>query len=241
MSRASVVVDVQAVRLVVDDIGIRTQSIKNRLSDIPACTVGAVQTNLHTLEGVDAQADQVAHITVTACHIVHRAADVLTVGKGQFRPVFIKDVELAVDVVLYQQQSFLGHFFAVAVDQLDAVIIVGVVAGRDHDAAIEVVHAGDVGHRRRSGNVQQVGICAGGGQASDQTVLEHIGAATGVLTDDDTGRLVITVALTQGVVVPTEEAANLVGMVGSQINTSFTTEAIGPKILSHSCLPRSQK
>ena len=53
MSRASVVVDVQAVRLVVDDIGIRTQSIKNRLSDIPACTVGAVQTDLNALERVD--------------------------------------------------------------------------------------------------------------------------------------------------------------------------------------------
>ena len=153
MSRASVVVDVQSVRLVVDDIGIRTQSIKNRLSDIPACTVGAVQTNLHALEGVDAQRDQITHITVAACHIVHSASDVLAVSKGQLRPILIKHMKLAVDVVLHQQQSLLGHFFAVAVDQLDAVIVVRVVAGRDHDAAIKVIHAGDVGHRRGGGDV----------------------------------------------------------------------------------------
>ena len=205
MGRASIIVNVQAVRLVVDDIGIRTQSIKNRLSDIPACTVGAVQTNLHALEGIDAQADQVAHVAVTACHIV-----------------------------LHQQQGLLGHLLTVAVDQLDAVIVVGVVAGRDHDAAIKVIHTSNIGNRRSSGDMKQVGICARSGQACNQTILEHIGAAAGVLANDDASRLVVTVALTQGVVIPAQKATNLVGMVGSQINTSFATEAVSSKILSHS-------
>ena len=241
MGRTSIIVDVQTVRLVVDNVGIRTQSIKNRLSDIPACTVGAVQTDLNALEGVDAQADQVAHVAVTTCHIVHGAADMLTVGKGQFRPVLVEHVELAVDVVLHQQQGLLGHLLTVAVDQLDTVIIVRVVAGRDHDAAIKVVHAGNISYRRRSSDVQQVGVRAGSSQACDQTVLEHIGAAAGVLADDDTGGFVVAIALAEHIVIPAQKATNLVGMVGSQINTSFTTEAIGPKILSHSCLPRSQK
>ena len=103
MGRAGIVVDVQTVRLCIDDIGIGTQRIKHRLSNIPACTVGAVQTNLDTLEGVDTEADQVAHIAVTACHIVHRAADMLTVSKRQFRPILVEHVELAVDVVLDKQ------------------------------------------------------------------------------------------------------------------------------------------
>ena len=47
--------------------------------------------------------------------------------------------------------------------------------------------------------------------------------------------------LTQSVVIPAEEAANLVGVVGSQINTSFTTEAIGSKILSHYVIVSSSK
>ena len=43
---------------------------KRQLSDIPACTVGAVQTNLDTLERVDTEADQVAHIAV-ALSLIH--------------------------------------------------------------------------------------------------------------------------------------------------------------------------
>ena len=107
------------------------------------------------------------------------------------------------------------------------------MAGRDHDATVEVVHAGDISHGRRSSDVQQIGICAGGCQACYQAVFEHIRAAAGVLTNNDTGRTGVAVALAQGVVVPTEEAAYLVGVVGSQINAGFTTEAISSKILSH--------
>jgi len=147
-------------------------------------------------------------------------------------------MELAVDVVLHQQQSFLGHFLAVAVDQLDAVIVVGVVAGGDHDTTIKVIHTGNISHGGRGGDMEQVGICTGSGQASHQAVLEHIRAAAGILTNDDTGRLVVAVALTQSVVIPAQKTTNLVCVVGGQRDSGFATEAIGSKILSHSCLPR---
>lgn len=76
------------------------------------------------------------------------------------------------------------------------------MAGRDHDAAVEVIHTGNVGHRRRSCDVQQVGICTGSGQTGNQTILEHIRATAGVFADYNACRLIIAVALTQGVVVP---------------------------------------
>ena len=44
---------------------------------------------------------------------------------------------------------------------------------------------------------------------------------------------IVAIALAQCIVVPAEEATHLVGMVSGQINTSFTTEAISSKILSH--------
>ena len=81
--------------------------------------------------------------------------------------------------------------------------------------------------------MKQVSICTGSGQASNQTILEHIGAAAGILADDDAGRLVVAIALAQGVVVPAEEAANLVCVVSGQRDSSFATEAISPKIFSH--------
>ena len=107
------------------------------------------------------------------------------------------------------------------------------MTGRNHDAAVEVVHPGDVSHRRGGSDMEQVGICTGSGQTCDQAVLEHIGAATSILANDDTGGLVVTVALTQSVIVPAQKTTNLVGVVGSQSDSSFATEAIGSKILSY--------
>ena len=85
--------------------------------------------------------------------------------------------------------------------------------------------------------MKQISICTGGGQACDQAVLEHIGAATSVLTNDDTGRLVVAVTLTESIVIPAKESAYLVGMVSGQRDSGFATEAISPKILSHYSFP----
>lgn len=106
------------------------------------------------------------------------------------------------------------------------------MAGRNHDTTIKVVHTSNIGHRRSSGDMKQVSICAGGGQACDQAVLEHIRAAAGVLANYNACRLVVAVALTQGVVVPAQKTTNLVGVVSGQRDSGFATEAIGPKILS---------
>lgn len=61
----------------------------------------------------------------------------------------------------------------------NAIVVVRIMAGRDHDAAVEVIHAGDVSHRRRSGDVEQISVRAGSGQTSHQAVLEHIRTAAG--------------------------------------------------------------
>ena len=79
---AGIVVDVQTVGLCIDDIGVSSQCIEHRFCDVPGTAVGAVQANLDTLERVDAEADQVAHVAVTTGNIVHSAANMLTVSKG---------------------------------------------------------------------------------------------------------------------------------------------------------------
>ena len=89
--------------------------------------------------------------------------------------------------------------------------------------------------------MQQIGICTRCSQTSDQTILEHIRAAAGILANDDTGRLVVAIALTQSVIIPAEEATNLVGMVGGQSDSGFATEAIGSKVFSHYVIVSSSK
>ena len=91
-------------------VGICSEGIEHRLGDVPGTTVGAVQTNLDALERVDTQRDQVAHVTVTARDVIHSTADMLTMSTRQFWPVLIEHIELAIDVILHQQQSLLRHF-----------------------------------------------------------------------------------------------------------------------------------
>ena len=165
----------------------------------------------------------------------------LTMGKGQLRPILIKDVKFTVDIVLHQQQNLLRHLLAIAVDQLDAVIVVGIVAGGDHNTTVEIIHPGDVGHGGSGCNVQQVGICAGCGQTCDQAVLEHIRAAAGILADYNACRLVVAVALTEHIVIPAQKTTNLIGMISGQSDSSFTTEAISSKILPYYVIVPSSK
>ena len=61
--------------------------------------------------------------------------------------------------------------------------------------------------------MQQISICSRGRQTCNQTVLEHIGAATGILADDDTSRIVVTIALTQNIIILAEEATHFISMV----------------------------
>ena len=100
MSGASIIVDVQTIRMVIDNVGICSEGIEHRLGDVPGTTVGAVQTNLDALERVDSEADQIAHVAVAAGHIVHSAANVFPVSERQLKPVLIEYVELPVNVIL---------------------------------------------------------------------------------------------------------------------------------------------
>ena len=114
----------------------------------------------------------------------------------------VKYMELAIDVVLYQQQGLLRHFLAVAVDQLNAVIVIRIMAGGNHDATVEVIHARNVSHRRCGGDVEQISICSGSRQASHQTIFKHIGASAGILANDNASRIGVTIALTQRIIIP---------------------------------------
>jgi hypothetical protein len=213
MSRASVQVDVQTVGLVVDDIGVCAQRIEHALGNVPAGTIGTIQTDLDSLERVDTQRDQVAHIAIAACYIVHSAADMLTTGKGQFRPVLIEHMEFAVDVIFHQQQRFFRHLLTIAVNQLNAVVVIRIVAGRNHNATVEIIYTSDVSYRRSGGDMEQISICSRGRHTCNQTVLEHIGAAASILADDDTSRIVVTISLTQSIIIPAEEATHFISMV----------------------------
>ncbi len=121
-------------------------------------------------------------------------------------------MELTVNIVLHQKQGILGHFFTVAVEQLNTVVIEGVVACGNHNATVEDIHSGNLGHGRSSRNMQQVGIRPGGCQARDQVVLEHVQTPMSIFGDNVTIRIDVIIVLTQSVIVPSQEQSNLIHM-----------------------------
>ena len=98
------------------------------------------------------------------------------------------------------------------------------MAGRDHDTAVKALCAGNVGHAGRCGHMHQVGIGPRGGQTGGQGAFIHIAGAAGVLSDHDAGSVVFAV-------IPTQEPADLKGVLHRQGHIGFTPIAIGSKIL----------
>ena len=107
------------------------------------------------------------------------------------------------------------------------------MAGGDHDTAVKFVRPGHIGDGGGGGDMQQISICAGSGDASGQRILKHIAGAAGVLADDDPGIFFDPFPALQFAVVPAQETAHLEGMVCRQIFVGFTTEAVGSKIFTH--------
>ena len=226
MGAAAVGVDVVAVGFGIDNIGLGTQSVKDSLGDLPGSAVGAIQAHLYILEAVLAHGDQVSDVAVAARNIVHGTADVLPLGNG--------DLDLAVNEVLNLQDRLLIHLLAVAVEKLDAVIIVGVMGGRDHDAAIEIVHPGDIGNGRGRGDMHDVSVSAAGHESRAERIFKHVGAAPGILADDDFGLFALI-----GAIIPAQETADLNGMLIGQILIGLSAEAVGSEILAHLSAPPS--
>ncbi len=219
MGASAVCIDVVAIGLVVHHVGLRAQGIKYALGDGPCGAICHIQTNLHVLEAELGHGDQVADVTVTAFHIVDRTSNL----SGCQR-----DLNAAVDVLLYLQDRLLIHLLSVSVQQLDAVVIVRIVGGADHDAAVKIVNSCDIGDRRCRRYMHDVGICAGSHQAGAEGILKHIGGPSCVLSDDDL--CLLTLILT---IVPAQEAANLYSMLVSQTYVCFSAKTVSSEIFTH--------
>ena len=220
MRGAAVGVDVVAVGSVVDDIGLGAERIEYALGDHPRSAVGNVQTDLDALEAVFAHGNQVADIAVSARHIVNGSADFVARSNGDF--------ELVVNIFLDLEQRLLLHLLALAVEQLDAVVVVGVVRSGDHNAAVEVVDAGDIRHGGRGGHVHDVCVGAACHQAGAERVFKHIGRTACVLADND-----LCFFAHVGAVIPTEKTSDLDSMLKGQVLVRLASKAVGTKIFAH--------
>ena len=166
MGRTAINIDVEAVWSVVDNMGLSTQSVKNRASNTRSCAVCAIQANLQALEAKTAASNKAGDVAVAALHVINRAANAVTGCQ--------RNVKLAVNIGLYLLKDVLVHLVAVFVDQLDAVIGKWVVRSGNHDATVKGTVYNLVADARRRNDVQHVRVSARSNQARDKRGLKHI-------------------------------------------------------------------
>ena len=171
------------------------------------------------LIGMGGQADEVADVAVATGGIVDGTTDVFTLSQRQL-------LHLPVQILFAQILDLVLHLFPMAIDELDPVVIVGIVAGGDHDAAVEIVDASHIGHTGRGGHVQHICVRAGGSDARDQSMLQHIAGPAGILADDDAGLVV-------AAVIPADEPTDLIGMLDGQYLVDLAAKTVCSEIFTH--------
>ena len=205
MRRTTVGIDVRSVRLIVDHIGLGSQCIKYTLCDHPGTAVCTVQTDSFILIGTGGQRDQITDVTVSSHRIIHGASDLISDSKRDL-------TGKTIDISLNLQNGLFIHFFTVAVDQLDSIIIVGIVAGRNHDTAIKILCSCHIGNGRCRCYMKQISLCSGSCQTGNQSILKHIGRQACVFSDDD---LTCLAFLFISSIIPAQETADLISVLCS--------------------------
>ena len=94
-----------------------------------------------------------------------------------------RDIDLAVEHRFDAAFDLVRQLVAVGTEQLDAVVMVGIVRGRDHHAEIRAQRARQHGHRGRRDRSEQKDIHAGRAEAGDHRVLQHVAGQPRVLAD----------------------------------------------------------
>ena len=141
MGRAAVDIDIYAVGVVVYNISISAESVKHAFCHHPGRAVGTVETDLFALIGTGGKGYEITDIAVSARGIVHGAAYLLAGRIGQAVPLARGGL---VDILLYAVKNIVAHFLASSVDELYSVVVIGIVACGDHDAAVEIIGARDI-------------------------------------------------------------------------------------------------
>ena len=177
---AAAAVDVHPVRVPVDEVRPGLEAAEQLRRGGAGGAVGAVHQDFQPrqvrLDGgghkVDVVPLQLAHPVVAAADLPPGA--VLHGGAGE-------------DLLLDPGLHAVRQLVALAAEHLDAVVLIGVVAGGDDDAGVGPLLPGEIGHRRGGDGAHRLHVAPQVADARHQGGLQHVGGDAGVLADDHGG------------------------------------------------------
>ena len=136
MGGTTIPVDICAIRLIVDDVGLGSQCVEHTLRDRRSASVGTVQSDLCIFKGTGCHRNQMTDITVPARDIINCTPDPLARRQWQLPG-------LSIDVVLNLLLDLRLDLLAASADDLDSVVIVWIVARRNHDSTVKILRTHD--------------------------------------------------------------------------------------------------
>ena len=167
VSRAAVVIDIDAVRLVCEHIALGAHLHKELRRGYTRRAVGAVEGYLHIVEPVINGRAQVGYIIenrhLRSCDSADITADLDGRNDG-----LIEDYRL--DLLLER----VGELISVGLEYLYAVIFAGVVRGGNHYARIVLIFLNKERHCRGRHDAEEQNICADGAKTCADGGLKHL-------------------------------------------------------------------
>ena len=175
MRRADAVVDVDAVRLGADGDDVRAELVEYRRRHVVGGAVRAVDDDAPALEIELGRERALAEFDVAAAGVL----DPARLAELRRRHAGERLVHHALDRVL----DAVGKLGARLREELDPVVVEGIVRGADHDAGGKAQRARQVRDRRRGQRPGQIDVDAGGGQPRLQRRFQQIAGDARVLAD----------------------------------------------------------
>ena len=178
MGRATLFIDVEAVRLNAKRHHFRAQFPKHRRRHAIGRAMGAIDDDLQPVEPQAARQCAFDEFDVTAGRILEPLGTAEPGRRGELETAVVHQV---FDLRLVR----VGELVAVGAKQLDTVIFERVVRRRNDDAEIGPQGPRQHGHRRCRHRADQDRIHAHRDEARGQCGFQHIAGKPGVLADDD--------------------------------------------------------
>ena len=128
------------------------------------------------------------------------------------------------DQILNLALQLIGELEALAVEDLNTVVLKGVVGGRDDYAGVGLSVHCHPGHGWGGDDAQMENVGTGGAQTGSESTLQQVGGDTSVLTNGHQGLAAL---------LPTEDLgrgqAHLVCQHGVQPGVDHAADAVGPE------------
>ncbi len=179
MGGAAVEIDVGSVRLVADGHDFGAEFPQRGRRDLVGSTIGAVDRHPHARQRDVAWHGPLGKFNIAVVNAIDTLCPADRLGRRQTHGHVLVEhrLDLLFDLVIELE--------AVRAEELDAVVLVGIVRCRDHHTDIGAQRARQHGHSRRRNRAKKKDVKAGSGEPRDQGVFQHVARQARILADHD--------------------------------------------------------